>query len=210
MNKPTKAAILGSKDFVLICTATNEMSWWAGNLSDVKTYELCRKQLFQYLSLYVMFFIAYEEEGVITCHIFRFFKLLVADVAVSDKGSVLLSVFRCSLTIIMLRPCSRLKWMLRIQLREWEWMDLMFSLTCSTKLCTGALFIHQTRACSSNPLTKKFRINWQHQSGKQTDNFLPPVHDTNNIQYGRKEELSVFYVSSPRFLCQKSVALWSL
>lgn len=97
--------------------------------------------------------------------------------------------------------------MLRIQLREWEWMDLMFSLTCSTKLCTGALFIHQTRACSSNPLTKKFRINWQHQSGKQTDNFLPPVRDANNIQYGRKEELSVFYVSSPRFLCQKNQLL---
>lgn len=132
-----------------------------------------------------------------------FFQLLVADVAVSDKGSVLLSVFTCSLTIITLRPCSRLKWMLRIQLREWEWMDLMFSLTCSTKLCTGALFIHQTRACSSNPLTKKFRINWQHQSGKQTDDFLPPVRDANNIQYGRKEALSVFYVSSPRFLCQK-------
>lgn len=42
----------------LICTTANEMSWWAGNLSDVRMYELCRKQLFQYLSLYVMSFIA--------------------------------------------------------------------------------------------------------------------------------------------------------
>lgn len=29
-----------------------------GNLLDVKMDELCREQLFQYLSLYVMFFIA--------------------------------------------------------------------------------------------------------------------------------------------------------
>lgn len=53
-------------------------------------------------------------------------------------------------------------------------MDLMFSLPCSTKLCTGALFIHQTGPRSSHPLTKNFRINWHHQSKtQQTDNFLP-------------------------------------
>lgn len=34
-----------------------------------------------------------------------------------------------------------------------------------TKLCTAALFIHQTRL----QLTKKFRINWQHQSGNPTE-----------------------------------------
>lgn len=53
------------------------MSRWAGNLSDVKMYELCRKQLFQYLSLYAMFFIAKGEAGVIKCHIFRAFTMLL-------------------------------------------------------------------------------------------------------------------------------------
>lgn len=53
-----------------------------GNLLDAKTDELCREQLFQYLSLYVMFFIARvvvvvvegwgPNRGVITYHIFRF------------------------------------------------------------------------------------------------------------------------------------------
>lgn len=54
MNRATIAAILGCQDVVLICTAANEMSWWAGSLPDVKMHELCRKQLFQYLSPYAM------------------------------------------------------------------------------------------------------------------------------------------------------------
>lgn len=96
--------------------------------------------------------------------------------------------------------------MLRIQLGEWEWMDLVFSLPCSTKLCTGALFIHQTRPCSSDPLTKKSRINWQHQSEDTANRQLSSsVHDANNIQYGKKQsELSFFFIPSvlmPKLSC---------
>lgn len=75
------------------------------------------------------------------------------------------------------RPlCIPVKWKLRMQLGEREWTDLMFSLPRRTKLCTGALFIHQARPCSSKPLTKKFRINWQHQSGDtQQTHIYPPL-----------------------------------
>lgn len=107
----------------------------------------------------------------------------------SDKRKVSnYQFFSCSITIISLQPCSQRKWMPRIQLGEWEWMDLVFSLPCSTKLCTGALFIHKTRPCSSDPLTKKSRINWQHQSEDTANRQLSSsVHDANNIQNGKKQ-----------------------
>lgn len=51
-----------------------------------------------------------------------YLQLIVTDAAhlrVTNE-SVQLSVFSRSLTVISLRRCSRLKWMLRIQLRERE------------------------------------------------------------------------------------------
>lgn len=93
--------------------------------------------------------------------------------------------------------------MLRIQLGQWEWMDLMFSHLCSTKLCTGALFIHQTRPCSSNLLTMKFTINWQHQS--RDWQLSSSIHDANNIQYGESRVCSLLFltplVHMPKLSC---------
>lgn len=210
MNKPTIAAKTWQQGLRLYLQGS-QWNVWAG----AGVYELCRKQLFQYLSLYVIFFLLHRGKQVWLHVIYLDFATTGSwsckDSSDQKKKSVQLSDFSRSLAVISLQPCSHLKWMLRIQLREWEWMDLMLSLPCSTKLCTGALFIHQTRPCSSNPLTKKFRINWQHQSGDTANRQLSSsVHDANNIQYGEKEELAVFYVSSPRFLCQNSVSLWSL
>lgn len=112
-------------------------------------------------------------------------------------------IFSCSITVISLQLCSQLKWMLRIQLGQWEWMDLMFSHLCSTKLCTGALFIHQTRPCSSNLLTMKFTINWQHQS--RDWQLSSSIHDANNIQYGKSRACSLLFliplVHMPKLSC---------
>lgn len=45
------------------------------------------------------------------------------------------------------------------------------------------MFIHQTRPSSSNPLTKKYRINWQHQSRVTTNRQLSSsLRDANDIQ----------------------------
>lgn len=81
------------------------------------------------------------------------------------QRGVQLRVFSCSLRTMSLWPAEADAG----NRAEGERLDVMLpSLPCSAKLRTGALFIRQTGPWSSNSLTKKFRISWQHQSGSTT------------------------------------------